>query len=405
MAKSVDNTNNNPRTDSFPGGGGGIDDLSGGVSQLWKGQDNPSDLTRTAVEDSLSESDLLDIFNTGNDDSNTTPPAQEDGQNPGEYEVRENDDDLDQSDDNSDDSKDNQNNNDGNEPAKGSSETEDESELIEPFVDLLHEELGWEVDDEEKPKSISEFVDYIKSVVDQNAQNNFASEEVAQLNEYIRSGGDIHSFYSSAYGAADVDIDRLDISDVQNQRYVVANNLRNKGYSDERINRTISRFEDSGILEEEAEDAVVELKETVERNRQAVVEQQRQQAEQQRYEEVEFFNGVKEEVSKIDNVRGLPITRQDRDQLLRYIFQRDRDGVTQYQRDYYKDLKRNLIESAYFTMKGDSLVNGVKQKAETNAARALRERLKSKTTYGKNSKAIEKEVASSSIWDSIANKF
>jgi len=35
------------------------------------------------------------------------------------------------------------------------------------------------------------------------------------------------------------------------------------------------------------------------------------------------------------------------------LFKSDANGVTQYQKDWQKDVKKNLIESAYFMMKGD----------------------------------------------------
>jgi hypothetical protein len=46
--------------------------------------------------------------------------------------------------------------------------------------------------------------------------------------------------------------------------------------------------------------------------------------------------------------------------------------VSQYQKDFNKNLSKNLIESAYFTMKGDALVSDAKRTGETSAAEKLR---------------------------------
>jgi hypothetical protein len=404
------NTKEGARTDNqYPGGAGGGETPSSGLGYGRTETGGAEDLTRRAIDSSLSDTD--DLFNALGAGEDEDPDEFFDDN----VEQKSTDEEPEEVDDNNetdpsdvgeadDDDKDNQNNKPGNQSSKKGDDSQDDAEIISPFLDLLHDELGWEVDDEEKPANIGELVDYMKRIVDENAADNYASEEVAQLNEYIKNGGDIHTFYQQAYGQADVDPEKIDISDVASQRYVVAANLRLKGYTEERISRTISRFEDSGILEDEAEDAIIELRDATEQNRAALVEQQKRAVEEQRAQEVEFFRSVQEEVSKVESIRGLPITRVERDQLLRYIFQRDRDGVTQYQRDYYKNLNKNLIESAYFTMKGESLVNGVQRRAESDAARKLRERLKSKTAKGRNSQMAEGKLDASQ-WDWIAKQF
>lgn len=46
--------------------------------------------------------------------------------------------------------------------------------------------------------------------------------------------------------------------------------------------------------------------------------------------------------------------------------------MSQYQKDFNNNLSRNLIESAYFTMKADSLVQSAKKSGETSATDKLR---------------------------------
>jgi len=52
--------------------------------------------------------------------------------------------------------------------------------------------------------------------------------------------------------------------------------------------------------------------------------------------------------------------------LLEYIFKPTSDGMTKFQKDWSKSVK-NLIESAYFTMKGDTFVKAAETKG-SNAA-------------------------------------
>ena len=62
--------------------------------------------------------------------------------------------------------------------------------------------------------------------------------------------------------------------------------------------------------------------------------------------------------------------------MLNYIFKADANGRTQYQKDYSKSVK-NLIESAYFTMKGDLLIDTAKKLGTSSAIKNLKNSLRS----------------------------
>jgi hypothetical protein len=62
--------------------------------------------------------------------------------------------------------------------------------------------------------------------------------------------------------------------------------------------------------------------------------------------------------------------------LFDYITKVDANGMTQYQKDFNKNMINNLIESAYFTMKGDQLINEATKTGQTNAVNKLRKTLK-----------------------------
>jgi len=59
-----------------------------------------------------------------------------------------------------------------------------------------------------------------------------------------------------------------------------------------------------------------------------------------------------------------------------YIFKVDQNGYSQYQKDFNENLSKNLIESAYFTMKADALIKGAEKQGETSAAEKLRKMLR-----------------------------
>jgi hypothetical protein len=98
-------------------------------------------------------------------------------------------------------------------------------------------------------------------------------------------------------------------------------------------------------------------------------------------EQQRFYNNVVNEVEALTDVRGIKIPKQDKQALMEYIFKVESDGRTKYQKDYAKSTK-NLIESAYFTMKGDALISSARQSGETSAVEKLKKTLNSTRVTG-----------------------
>jgi hypothetical protein len=92
----------------------------------------------------------------------------------------------------------------------------------------------------------------------------------------------------------------------------------------------------------------------------------------------------------LTSIRGINVPKEDRKALFDYIFKLDQNGQSQYNKDFNKNLSKNLIESAYFTMKADSLISTAKRDGESSAAEKLRNLLrhtaKNHSTYNADDK-------------------
>ena len=255
---------------------------------------------------------------------------------------------------------------------------ENETTQIGLFFDAFAEELGWDVNDDEKPKSYTELVDYIGEIIHQNSTPQYANEQVAQLDNYIKNGGKFEDFYQRQQES--ISYDNMDLEDESNQKAAVREYLRYQGYDDNQISRKIERYEDGDMLEEEAEDALARLK-TI--RAQQLQEQERMQAEARQAQEEQarqFMTSLTESVNSLDNIRGIAIPKQDRKELFDYITKVDADGLTRYQKDFNANMVNNLIESAYFTMKGDALLGEATRSGRTSAANKLRTMLRHQST-------------------------
>ena len=256
----------------------------------------------------------------------------------------------------------------------------DENEVnnVGAFFDAFAEELGWDVADDDKPTSVQELVDYMGAMIEQNSKPHYADERIARLDEYVRNGGSFEDFYQRQQQS--MSYDNMDMEDESNQKAVIREYLRYQGYEDDQINRKIERYEDGDLLEDEANDAVVRLK-SIQQQQIAAQELQQQQAKRAQEEQArEFITNLTNTISSLDNIRGIKIPKSDQKELFDYITKVDADGYTKYQKDFNANMVNNLIESAYFTMKGDTLLNEAKSTGRTSAANKLRTMLRHQST-------------------------
>lgn len=257
-----------------------------------------------------------------------------------------------------------------------SDDNDDPNEAVQigAFFDAFAEQLGWEVDDEEKPDSIESLVQYIEDVVDENSKPQYADERIARLDEYVKNGGKFEDMYSQM--SRNISYDSLDMENEDDQKMAVRDYLKLSGYTDEQISKKIERYEDAGVLEDEANDAIDRLKIYTERQLQAEQEEQKKQAELAEENARQFVSNLNETIGNLKSIRGVNIPKEDRKLLFEYITKVDANGQTQYQKDFNKNMVNNLIESAYFTMKGDALINEATKNGQTTAANKLRKMLR-----------------------------
>lgn len=275
-------------------------------------------------------------------------------------------------------------------------------ELIVNFFDSLSEQLGWsDVEDEDKPKTAEDLIEYFKDVIEENSVPQYASEEVEKLDEFVRNGGNLKDYFSID---ADIDLDNIEVEDNEiNQKLVIKEFLKEKGLSAKLIDKKITKYEDAGILEDEAVDALEALKDIKVERKEKLLEEQQKSAREAQKQQQTFFNNVVSEIKGMDSIYGIEIPEKDKRALLEYIFKPDAEGVTKYQKDYAKSLK-NLITSAYFTMKGDSLITIAKQKGKKDALDNFKNSLRGSGVTKKSRKQVINNDSTSTIWDTFARQ-
>jgi hypothetical protein len=283
------------------------------------------------------------------------------------------------------------------EETEESSEEDAEAVQVVGFFDAVAEELGIDFEEgEEKPQTVEEFCEYFKDLIEENSTPEYASEDVAKLDEFVRNGGKLEDYFQIS---ASIDYDNFDTTDEHNQKIIIRELLAEKGFNDKQIQRKIEKYEDAGILEDEAEEALELMRDITETKKEELLAKQKKENELRIERQQKFVDDVVSNIRSLKDVRGIAIPEKDKRALLDYIFKADADGLTKYQKDYSKSVK-NLIESAYFTMKGDTLLDTAKKIGTSSAIKTLKQSLKN-TGATKGTKRIHTSP-NNSIWSIAA---
>ena len=272
------------------------------------------------------------------------------------------------------------------EEAEEEEEIEDNNEenVVTNFFDAMAEKLNWEFEeDEDKPKSVDELINYFQNVIEENSKPEYSSEEVEALDNFVKQGGDLKKYLTID---AELDLDDIDIEDETNQKLVVKQLHKEKGFSTKKIDKLVSRYEEAGLLEDEAQDALEDLKEIKEEKKKQLLEDQKKAYQIQLQRQQQFYDNVVSEIKGLKNIRGITVPEKDKKVLMDYILKPDTDGKTKYQKDYAKGGVKNLIESAYFTMNADKLIEAAKREGNNSAIDKFRRSLKSSSITTKSRK-------------------
>ena len=296
---------------------------------------------------------------------------------------------------------------------KTATETEEETEPSDADVveaqqvgllfDAIGQSLGWnvnDIDEKDRPLTVDDLTDYLAETVKQNSVPHYADERIQRLDEYVKNGGKFEDFYQKQ--SEGLSLENIDMEDEVNQKAVIRELLKYGNYSDEQINKKISRYEDADMLYEESEDALDRLKQIRKQEVEDAAKQQEEFAKQQEAQQRAFFDSVTKDINSLTDIRGIAIPKEDRKALFDYIFKVDQNGMSQYQKDFNENLSKNLIESAYFTMKADALISNAEKKGESSAADKLRNLLRHQQ---KNHSKYNVEDKQKSVTDLLAGAF
>ena len=72
--------------------------------------------------------------------------------------------------------------------------------------------------------------DWVRDLISENSTPEYSSEEVKNLDEYVKNGGKFEDYYNRAQEG--IDLDHIKIENEEDQRAVVREYLKKTGYTD-----------------------------------------------------------------------------------------------------------------------------------------------------------------------------
>ena len=251
-----------------------------------------------------------------------------------------------------------------------------EPEVSSYFATSLIEKLGIELDNKDaKFEKLDDVIGLMGEIIQANSKPSFANEEVEEYDKYVRNGGNLKAFYDEVYKDG-IDVTQLDLEEEKDQKLAIETNLRNLGYKEDKIKKTIDRYSDAEVLRDEAVDAIEEIKEFQSKKSKTLLANQEKERVEADKRNKDFVDNVVKYVDNLKDIRGVAVDSKTKKEIVDYIFRVTPDGTTQFQKAYASDIVKNLIESAYFTKYGDTLLSTTTKKATDAALNKVRDKLK-----------------------------
>lgn len=259
-------------------------------------------------------------------------------------------------------------------------DSEEETLIATSVYEAMAERLGIDHEEDEDgnivtPTSFDELAEKMLDIVSERSTPAYFSEDVKNLDEFVRNGGDIREFFKT-YGNSD--FSEADTKTEAGQKRLLRLELQAQGFTDSEIEAKIERYDLGDMLEEESKDAFKRLSKRSEDSKKAALAEQQRAYEEHVAAQQEAYEKVVTSIKELTEFNGVRITNKDRTDLAKYLFEKGQDGYTKWQKDS-SDVN-NIVKIAMMLQKGDSLMKSVENKGKSAAFRKMREQLKNPGT-------------------------
>lgn len=207
-------------------------------------------------------------------------------------------------------------------------------------------------------------------------------DEIKQLIKYAHKGGNVGELLGKMVQHATSTINKnSDIENVDVQIQAVTMSLKAQGYDQEYIDTQIEFLQEKDKLEGVAKKAFDKIVEEQEAETANEVERQKQAVETRKKLAREYKTNITTHINSLEEVGGLPISKQDKTSLPTYISEptvelQDGRVVSELQADLFKVMAdKDKIVLLAKLLKSDFDFSAIERKKQTAAARGIKDEI------------------------------
>ncbi len=143
------------------------------------------------------------------------------------------------------------------------------------------------------------------------------NSEVQELLKFVELGGKPKDFYDVYYG--NTSFEKMKVDSAENQKFVIRQGLKLSGFEDDEINDELKDYEDLGKLEAKATVHLKKLQNWESEQKKALVKSQEEFVEKQNESNKKYWENLKEELTKKEDIQGFKLTPKLKENLWEFI--------------------------------------------------------------------------------------
>lgn len=221
--------------------------------------------------------------------------------------------------------------------------------VFSPFMGLINS--GILTYDSEKEYDNSE--DGIKELIQDNitsgveAWKNQYSKEQLEILDYLKNGGRIQEFIPETHDEPDYEKD-VDLTNEDHQKYIIQDWLTEQGFEEEEIEKKIAKYEEAGLIEDEAKTAHKRLVNIQKKRIELKIEEDKKARETQKLNAQAKAEEFKKKVLGVTKIAGFDLKPGEAEKLYNYMSKPIKDGKTGLQLEYDEE---SQLKFAYLQMR------------------------------------------------------
>lgn len=280
---------------------------------------------------------------------------------------------------------------------------DDAQEVLPDVVSSLYAAIAESagLEDADGPKTPEELIAKLSGLIVNNTPK-YSSPLSEEFDLFLKEGGSPEDFFEAKSTSGSLGI-RLNTE--EEKISVIEQVLADAGFSKDKIAKKIEKYLENDTLDDEAEDALLVLKEKSATKAKLKAESELKLKEERDREAAAFLKDVEKNINTLPNIRGVELTPIQRKELIDYCLKVDKkDGLTGFQRDYAKSPVSNFIESAFFAKYGNHVLKAAAGAGSSNALEKFKATLKQTRMSGsgqrstaEQNKAIDQFIRAASV--------